>query len=399
MKSNRHSLVFLFALFLVFFFLVSRSFQEDDKEFFSNITIDNVSIQSSEFLENMTHLEGRFRPVLTFPASDFQGFGDRIFVYYNGTLKVYEIKTGRLLLNITSVYAYYFSNRYAYVKTSEGSFILDYKTLRLSSTSADKSINYAFKFDKCTIMVKERSALVNSQVFTFNATPQFVTLYNGFVIFGLYNGKTKVVFFDRECSLLNNTIISNYPLEYKVVNNNILFIRHGLFSVNQSKFPELTGEIGLHEYLLMSSVYLFNSKGQKIASLELGGAFGFHNGTFYSFKVSPGYCDMLVKFYLLNKSSEKRCFSISYYNEWVVSQGTFGDFGNGFMAFAYWGFSGEVGTSYNNLCVYVYDKRLKCTAYYSKTKRINPIDKIKAWDKYFAIIGRGEAKVVIYEVT
>jgi hypothetical protein len=380
--------------------MVSQKFQEEkNRDEFSNVTLDNVSAQSFKPLENKTPLKGEFEPILTFPAWDFQPFEDRLFVFYNGTLKAYEIETGELLLNITPVYDYYFSNRYAYLKTNNGSFMLDYETLRLMPISTDKNIKYAFKFSDCRIIAKERSALVNSQVFTFNSTPKVAFFSNGFVVYGSYwNRETRAIFFDKKCNFLNDAIIPNYPLEYKVVDDRIFFIRHGLFSVNQSKFPDLKGEQVLHEYLSMSSIYLFNSEGQKIASLGMGGAIGLYNNTLYSFKVTPNYCDELIKFYLSNKSLEERCFSISHYSGWVVSQGTFGDFGDGFMAFAYWGFSGEAGTSYNYLCAYVYDKRLNCIPYYSGTKRVSPIDNIKAWRHYFAIIPRDSEEVIVYEV-
>lgn len=387
----------VFVLFLVSLVLVSWEFQGQEEDALLNVS-NNASSRSFELLGNETPLEGEFRPILSYPAWDFQGFKDRIFVYYDGAVKAYDLKTGKLLFNITPVYNYYFSNRYAYLKTNNGSFILDYKTLRLMSLSMDENIEYAFKFGDCVIIVKDRNALINSQVFGFNSTPKIVFFDNGFVVYGHYNRKTRAVFFDKKCNILNDTTILNYPLDYKVVNDKIFFIRYGLFLVNQSKFPDLEGERVLHEYLSMSSVYLFNSEGQKIASLGMGGAIGFYNNTLYSFMVRPGYCDELIKFYLPNKSLEEKCFSISHYSGWFVSQGTFGDFGEGFMAFAYWGFSGESGTSHNYICVYIYDKRLKCTAYYSGTRRVNPVDEIKAWDRYFAVVPREESRVVIYEV-
>ncbi|ADT83039.1 hypothetical protein [Thermococcus barophilus] len=394
----------LFLLFLLFILvsvvIINQNTQEQkNKNEFSNVTSNDIFIHSFEHLENKTPLEGEFKPILTLPAWDFQGFEDRLFVYYNGTLKVYNVKSGKLLLNVTPVYDYYFSNRYAYIKTDNGSFVLDYETLRLAPIDTDKNVEYAFNLGNCRITAREKSILVNSQVFTFNSTPKVAFFPNGFVVYGLYKDReTRVIFFDERCNILNDTIISNYPLVCKVVDHKIFFIRRGLFAVNQSKFPKLKGEQVLHEYLSMSSVYLFNSKGQEIASLGMGGIIGFYNNTLYSFKVNPDYCDELIKFYLSNKSLKKQCFRVSHYSGWFVSQGTFGDFGDGFMAFAYWGFSGESGTAYNYLCVYVYDKRLNCIPYYSGTKRVSPIDEIKAWDRYFAIVPRGSEEVVVYEV-
>ena len=400
MKLLKLSLFLLFIIILISVVITNQNTQEQkNKDEFSSVTSNNISIHSFGPLENKTPPEGEFKPLLTLPAWDFQGFEDRLFVYYNGTFEVYNVKSGKLLLNLTSVYDYHFSNRYAYLKTENGSFVLDYETLRLMSIGTDKNIKYVFKFGDCIIMAKERNALVNSRVFTFNSTPKVAFFSNGFVVYGLYKNKeTRAIFFDKKCNLLNDAIIPNYPLEYKVVDDRIFFIRHGLFSVNQSKFPDLKGEQVLHEYLSMSSIYLFNSEGQKIASLGMGGVIGFYNSTLYSFKVSSDYCDELIKFYLSNKSLEERCFSLSHYSGWFVSQGTFGDFGDGFMVFAHWGFSGEAGTSYNYLCVYVYDKRLNCIPYYSGTKRVSPIDNIKAWRHYFAIIPRDSEEVIVYEV-
>ncbi len=394
MKGNKLPLVFLFVLLLASLVLVIQEFQKrEDERALSNVAVNNTSIHSSKFLENRTPIKGEFKPILTLLGWDFQPFEDRIFVYYNGALKAYEIETGKLLLNITPVYDYYFSNRYAYIKTDDGSFVLDYETLRLAPVDTDKNVKYAFNLGNCRITAREKSVLVNSQIFKFNSTPKIAFFDSGFVVFGLFGASgERVLFFDEKCSLLSDVVIE-YFSDFKVFGDRIFFIDKELYSRTLPKFPEIEGEMILHEYLKESKAYLFSSNGTLIANLTLGGAIGFHNDTIYTI-----YPHGIGKFYLLNKSLEKKTIEYVLYSGWAVVQGVYGDFTEEFISFVYWGFSGEAGTSFSSICVYPYERTIKCVPYRQEAERVSPIDEIKAWDRYFAIIPRGSREVVVYEV-
>ena len=391
MKISKFSLFLLFILLSLL--LVSWEFQrQEGEDTLSNVS-SNTSSQSFKPLENKTPLEGEFQPVLTYPEWDFQGYGDRIFVYYDGAVKAYGLETGELLMNITPVYNYYFSNRYAYLKTNNGSFILDYKTLKLERVTPTKEDKYVFKFGDCVIRIREKNALVSSREFEFCSTPKVVFFNNSFVIFGLFGAiDERLLFFDNKCNLLNDTMI-NYSPDFKVFGDKIFFIDRKLYFKTLPKFPEIEGEMITHEYLKESEIYLFSSDGTLIANLTLGGVIGFHNDTIYTI-----YPYGIGKFYLSNMSLEQKVVNYVLYSGWAIIQGVWGDFSDEFIAFVYWGFSGEVGRSFSGICVYPYGKTIRCSSYGQKFKRMSPIDEVKAWDRYFAVVPREESRVVIYEV-
>lgn len=195
MRTRGSFLILLLVLLLISLILVTQEFQKRKGErALSNVAVNNTSIHSSKFLENRTPIKGEFKPILTLLGWDFQPFEDRIFVYYNGALKAYEIETGKLLLNITPVYGYYFSNRYAYIKTDDGNFILDYKTLKLERVTAMEEDKYVFKFGDCVIRIRKKSALVSSHEFEFRSTPKIAFFDNGFVVLGLFGASDEKVF-------------------------------------------------------------------------------------------------------------------------------------------------------------------------------------------------------------
>ncbi len=395
MKISKLSLFLLFILLLlVSLVIVSQKFQEqENKEGFSNVTLDNISAKSFKSLGNKTPLKGEFTPILTLSAWDFQGFGNKFFAYTNSGLSVYDLETGKIVVSITPVYDYYFSNGYAYIKTDNGSFVLDYKTLRLEEVNLMNGDKYVFRFNKCVIRIREKSSLINGKEFKFSSTPKIAFFNNSFVIFGLVSSvDEKIIFFDKRCNLLKEHVIP-YMSDFKVLDDKIFFIDRKLYSKTLPKFPELEGEMIMHEYLKEAEVYLFADNGTLIVNLTLSSAIGFYNNTIYTI-----YPHGIGKFYLSNKSLEKKVVDYVLYPGWAVVQGVYGDFTKDFMSFVYWGFSGEAGTPFSGICVYPYEKTIKCTPYYSETKRVNPIDEIKAWSKYFAIVPRGTTQVIIYEV-